>query len=415
MSFSLPEPLRAALQSLGANRMRSALTTLGIVIGVASVVMVIQLTRGLEGRIMKEISKQGAHSFQLSSRVPWKLMEEGKVRRMPVEPVQVAELRALVPQITVVSPRIYGWQGPELKHRGAAARPQFQAIDEQGLGLSNLELAAGRNITPTERVFRSPVVIVGHGLAQKLGVGEDAIGRLLTFGGQSAELIGILKPQDIPFAGEDGQEYGPDATVFFPFGAFRELVASSDYEDPSYHILVSRDIPLEEAEEAMNTSFRAIRGLKGKEPDNFTMESSQEEEKEVRKVMNVLMLASGGLLSLALVVGGIGVMNIMLVTVKERTREIGVRKALGARRRVILVQFLVEAVLLCVLGGLVGLLLGQGLGQLLSKTLLHHVETPSLLALAVAFLVPSGVGLFFGLFPASQASRLDPIEALRYE
>lgn len=414
MSLLDREAFRAALQSLRANRMRSILTTLGVVIGVASVVMVVQLSKGLEGRILKEVRKQGAHTFSLDS-YP-RTSEDVFARVVPIDALQISELRRLVPEIQLASPQASSWMsGPELRRLGRSRKPGWRAVDEHGLEAMNLDLGAGRPFTATDRIFRRPVLILGHGLATQLGVDAGDVGGTLTFGGQTAELIGILKPQDVPFSGEDGQEFGPDVQAFLPFGAFREILPANAYELPSWEVHVSLSMTQEAAEQAVRSGLRSLRGLKGKEPDNFGMESSAEQEKEVRKITRSLMAASAGLMGISLLVGGIGVMNIMLVSVTERTREIGVRKAMGAKRKGIQVQFLVEAVVLCVLGGLLGLALGLGAGQLLSKLLLHFQAWPSLAAMVIALLVPSAVGLFFGLYPANKAARLDPIEALRYE
>jgi len=183
----------------------------------------------------------------------------------------------------------------------------------------------------------------------------------------------------------------------------------------SYRLQMDPRMSLAEAEELLRSSLRRSRGLRGDDPDNFDLTTNKKQVEMVEKLTGSLMLAAGGMVSISLLVGGIGVMNIMLVSVTERTREIGIRKALGARRRNILMQFLIEAMVLCLVGGVIGLALGLSLGSLLSQLLLKHLGSVPTWAIGAAFLVPAIVGLTFGLYPAAKASKLDPIEALRYE
>jgi putative ABC transport system permease protein len=209
--------------------------------------------------------------------------------------------------------------------------------------------------------------------------------------------------------------WGTDNEVIIPFGSFKELMNPWIWDNISYRIQVDPSLKLAEAEDILHTNLRRVRGLHGDDVDNFDLSTNQTQVEMVEKLTGSLMLAAGGMVSISLLVGGIGVMNIMLVSVTERTREIGIRKALGARRRTILTQFLIEATLLCLVGGLLGLGLGLSLGGILSQILMKNVGSVPAWAVASAFFVPAIVGLSFGLYPAAKASKLDPIEALRYE
>ncbi|HJW43785.1 MAG TPA: ABC transporter permease [Geothrix sp.] len=413
-----PEQLRAAIQSIWSHRLRSVLTTLGIIIGVASVITVVNLTKSLEARIMADVNQEGSLTFFLSPGMSNKAWRAGKkIKRMPLDAETIRDLRDMVPQIREVSPDVMIWGRNMAKAGDVSRRVMLHAMGENGLDLANLKLAEGRGFTPTDRSTRAPVVVLGAKIADELGL-EHAVGKTFTINGQTAEVIGILKKQgDIPFQASQDDEamWGSDNEVFIPFGSFKEFMNPWMWDNISYRIQVEPTLKLAEAEELLRTSLRRVRGLRGDDVDNFDLSTNQKQVEMVEKLTGSLMVAAGGMVSISLLVGGIGVMNIMLVSVTERTREIGIRKALGARRRIILIQFLIEATLLCLVGGLIGLGLGLSLGGILSQLLLKQVSSVPPWAVGSAFLVPAMVGLGFGLYPAAKASKLDPIEALRYE
>ncbi len=417
------ETVHSALASLRAHKLRSALTTLGIIIGVASVITVVDLTQALETRIMAEVGQEGTHIFFLSSWVPLQRRTQARITRMPMDPGTVRELQVLVPGIRIASPQtsLFNRQGLILKSGSLNRRLSYiTAIDEYGLELGNLDLACGRSFTATDRLTRANVAILGAKVAEDLGFTEASLGRTFTVNGQTAELVGILKPHEgIPFVpqdtGEDADMWGPDGMFYVPFGSFRELARPGSFDNAYWTLQVDGAIPVGEAQETIREALRRIRGLHGSDVDNFMLESNSKAIEKVEKIGRTLMLASGAMVGISLLVGGIGVMNIMLVSVTERTREIGVRKALGARRKHILIQFLIEAVALCLVGGLIGLVVGLGFGTLLSQLLMKHLGAVPFWALAASLMVPASVGLLFGLYPAAKASKLDPIEALRYE
>jgi putative ABC transport system permease protein len=411
------EQVHAALASIWAHRMRSVLTTLGIIIGVASVITVVNLTKSLEARIMADVNKEGSLTFFLSPGMSQQAWRQGKkVRRQPLNEETIRDLKEMVPELRLASPDMYIWGRNSAKAGDVTRRVFLHAIGEEGLDLANLELAEGRTFTITDRSTRAPVVILGAKIATELGL-EHGVDRTFTINGQTAEVIGILKKQgDIPMVPQDDDAiWGTDNEVFVPFGSFKELMQTWMLDNISYRLQMDPTLSLAEAETMLRTSLRRSRGLRGDDPDNFDLSTNKKQVEMVEKLTGSLMLAAGGMVSISLLVGGIGVMNIMLVSVTERTREIGIRKALGARRRNILLQFLIEAMVLCLVGGVIGLVLGLGLGGVLSKVLLKHLGSVPTWAIGAAFLVPAAVGLTFGLYPAAKASKLDPIEALRYE
>jgi len=403
--------------------MRSVLTTLGIIIGVSSVLIVVNLTKALEGRIMAEVKKEGSHTFFVSSYVPASRFKTAKVKRMPMDAQTLRELRELVPQIQIASPQANIFSQQMMVKTGSLTRrvSYLTCVDENGLDLSNCELACGRNFTATDRVTRAPLAILGAKIAEDLGLTEASIGKTFTVGGQTVELVGILKKHgEIPFVpqesdDEDSALWGPDGMFYVPFGSLRELARPGAFDSPFWRLQVDGQMPVKEAEDSLRLALRRIRGLRGDDADNFMLESNGKEVEKVEKIGRTLMLASGAMVGVSLLVGGIGVMNIMLVSVTERTREIGVRKAMGARRKNILFQFLIEAIVLCVAGGILGVVLGMATGAALSQLLMKHMGAVPFWAFGSALTVPAAVGLMFGLYPANKAARMDPIEALRYE
>jgi len=419
----LQETFRTALRSIWSHRMRSVLTTLGIIIGVSSVLIVVNLTKGLEGRIMAEVKKEGSHTFFVSAWVPYSRFKTAKVKRMPMDAQTLRELRELVPQIQLASPQANIWNQQMMVKAGSITRrvTYLICLDENGLDLSNRELACGRNFTATDRATRAPLAILGAKIAEDLGLSEASIGKSFTVAGQTVELVGILKKHgEIPFVPQDNEDedsamWGPDGMFFVPFGSLRELARPGAFDSPFWRLQVDSRMPVKEAEDSLRQALRRIRGLRGDDADNFMLESNGKEVEKVEKIGRTLMLASGAMVGVSLLVGGIGVMNIMLVSVTERTREIGVRKAMGARRKNILFQFLIEAIVLCVAGGIIGVTVGMILGAALSQLLMKHLGAVPIWAFSSALLVPAAVGLLFGLYPANKAAKLDPIEALRYE
>jgi putative ABC transport system permease protein len=417
---ALHEPVREALRSLRAHKVRSLLTTLGIVIGVAAVVAVIHLNKSLEGRILADIQSEGTHTFWLGQGMSSEAWRKGlKTRRMPLNDDSIRDLRELVPEIRRTAVQLYVGGQSMVRFGAYRRRGSIQAVDENYLDMQKLELALGRDLTAMDRSFGTPVAVLGARVAAAMGLDTPAaLGRSFTIGGLPVEVIGVLKPKgDIPFLPKDEEsaDWSTDGRIYIPVGSLKSLTPPWARDNRYYTLQVDSRLSALEAEEKVRQALRMTRGLMAGDPDNFFLQGNRKFIDKVEKVTGSLLIASAVLVGISMLVGGIGVMNIMLVSVTERTREIGIRKALGARRRVILTQFLVEAALLCALGGLIGLALGSVGGALLGRLLMEFMASTPLWSVLAALAVPVGVGLVFGLYPALRASRLDPIEALRAE
>ncbi|NTV75291.1 MAG: ABC transporter permease, partial [Holophaga sp.] len=276
------ETFRTAVASIWAHRMRSMLTTLGIIIGVGSVITVVNLTKGLEGRIMSDVKQEGTHTFFISSWVPYSRFKTAKIRRMPMDHQTIRELRELMPQILVASPQSTIFSPQMVVKAGSVTRrvTYLTAVDENGLDLSNRELACGRNFTATDRTTRAPLAILGATIAEDLGLGEHSVGKHFTVSGQTVELVGILKKHgEIPFMPSGGEDedsamWGPDGMFFVPFGSLRELARPGAFDSPFWRLQVDAKVPVKEAENTLRQGLRRIRGLRGDDADNFMLESN---------------------------------------------------------------------------------------------------------------------------------------------
>ncbi len=403
------EPFHAALKALRANKMRSALTSLGIIIGVSAVIIVVSLVGGLEKSILKQIEKAGSQTLFVRPMRPFDLPPEefSKIKNRDITLEDMRTLQRSLPQVTQVTPLFFS--NSELKANGRTTSVQVTMTDDTYIEQNGLNQALGRNFVPSDLRLSNKVVIIGPKILEKLGIKGNPIGRIIQTSTMSLEIIGVLEEQGSTL----GQDQ--DSMAMIPLSTGMAMLSDTQRRQLMFQARIDPIITADEGADLVKDALRRIKGVKPKEPEGFKIASSKQIASMIGEITGVIGLVAGGMVSIALLVGGIGIMNIMLVSVTERTREIGVRKAVGAKRRDILLQFLIEAALLAVLGGAVGILLGYGVGAALSKALLHVTATIPIWAVLAAFGVPAIIGVIFGLYPAAKASKLDPIEALRFE
>jgi len=412
--------LRMALMSLRAQGMRSLLTTLGVVIGVATVVAMASIIQGFNQTVENSISSFGSHTIYIRSFKPGFFVGgfPDSLRRRRAFTEQDAEaIRSLCPDVAHLT--VIGFvENTTIAWRGHTSRGlQLIGSDPDIQEVLRYDPAIGRFFTPQEVRRRAQVLVIGPAIREGLfPEGGSPIGRNVHLNGQPFRVIGELEPKGRSLFGN------PDELITIPYTTLTKLFPpppDAPFYVPKrgYYYMNAVAVSPERTAAAVDQIrelLRVRRGLGPREPDNFavlTEEALTDLYNQLTGATYVVMLLIS---SIALIVGGIGVMNIMLVAVTERTREIGLRKAMGARRGSILMQFLIEAAALTGLGGLIGVAIGAGVAQLVRMVSPLPAHTP-LWSVVLAFAFSVVVGVFFGLYPAMRASRLDPVESMRYE
>jgi putative ABC transport system permease protein len=401
------EIILVALAAIRANKLRSLLTMLGIVIGVAAVITMVALGSGAQKSVQDQIERLGTN---LLSVYPGQSFMRGVAsgERVSLTMDDADALHRAKRIIAEVVPEMTSNRQVKLGNTNinvsiVGTTPNYTAVN-------NYEIDAGRMFTAGDDDGRRRVAVVGGGVPNQLGVnGPAMVGQTISVGGIPFEVVGLLKSKGTQGGGWDN----PDERVLIPLSTARYRVFGNN-RLRSITVQVADEDSINIAMLEIEGALRTEHGIRPGESNDFQIRNRSEFLATFEETTRTFTFLLAGIAAVSLLVGGIGIMNIMLVSVTERTREIGVRKALGATRRSILLQFMVEALVLCLLGGLLGILLGSGGAIALSRLAnWNTLISPAAVALAIAFSV--GVGLFFGIWPAQRAARLDPVEALRYE
>jgi len=408
----LSENFRVAFSAIRANKMRSVLTTLGIIIGVAAVIAVVSIVQGLKVTANREFQGVGATFIFVFPDAEQRGGGHGVVlaRQVKLTWEDGQAVRDQVPGIKKITPVLMGAE--VAKYRDRSHRPgAIMGVNAEYPEVANHTVDRGRFISRIDLQHRRKVAVVGQEIVDELNLGADPIGKEIYLGSMPVMVVGVME--------ERGQSLGrnQDDLVFLPFDAALSLFGRSAGDQIQLQVQAESPEVVEEVKGGIQRVLRQRHHIERGEPDDFQVIMQDEILTAVNRFLGVVTAVVGGVVSIALLVGGIGIMNIMLVSVTERTREIGVRKAVGARRQDILVQFLIEAVTLSLVGGGLGLAFGYGLGALVAS-LIPGDFPPAyvpLWAVGLAFGFSAAVGIFFGIYPAGKASRLDPIDALRYE
>jgi putative ABC transport system permease protein len=401
------ESVRSALASIRAHRLRSFLTSLGIVIGVASVITVISLIQGLSKSVSDQFMGLGGNGLTVQPHIEFKDAMRGKINYLRFEDVE--QLRLRVDGIKDLSP-VFSPGFSEVRFTGISATPQVIATVTSYQKVNQRYVNQGRFISDSDDAGARRVAVIGEKLVEDLHLPSNPVGQFVLYANEWFRIIGVMEKR--------GEMLGmsQDSVLIIPFKTGQSIIGNNTRPQLSVTVAVRDLNRLEETRNQIRVVMRQAHRLKVDERDDFEIESADQVAKTFDKISTTVTLVMGGVVGIALLVGGIGIMNIMLVSVKERTREIGICKAIGARSRDILLQFLIEAVTLSLLGGLLGLVIGYGLGAAIAGMIPDF--PPAVVpwwAVALSVLFSGTVGVVFGVVPASQAARLDPIDALRYE
>jgi ABC-type antimicrobial peptide transport system, permease component len=406
------ENLSIALKAIGANKMRSILTTLGVIIGVASVIAVVSLVQGMKIGVASELEDVGAtyvtvfpdvgeERQQLAPKIPALTYEDGDaiVR-------QASEIREFTP--------IFFRPSAETKYRDERhVVPYLLGVSESYQDVVNHWVDRGRFFTPVDMETKSHVCTLGVEAARKLNIESDPIGKVITVNGQPFTVVGVMEKKGNSF----GQDR--DDLLIIPFPTAAALYGADAVRTLRLDFQAMSSDRIDLAKEQITDVLRTRHGIRKGKPDDFRIILQEQFLKTIGTIATYMTGIMAAVVGIALLVGGIGIMNIMLVSVTERTREIGIRKSVGARRQDVLLQFLIEAVTLSGVGGIVGVIFGfllaVGVRQFLTKWIeFPPVHTP-IWSIVLSFGFCTLLGVIFGIYPAAKASKLDPIEALRYE
>ncbi|WP_406662904.1 ABC transporter permease [Gallaecimonas sp. GXIMD1310] len=403
------ESLRAAINAIRAHGLRSVLTTLGIVIGIASVIAVVAVVQGLTASIDKQFAGMGTNVLTVRAYTPLKDQITGNFARITEKDVQ--SIRDRVPgvsSVTVTTPLPGALSA--LSYRGRKASSLIVGVGYAFDDLYGVYTSQGRFFSRADAKARRRVAVLGKTVVKNLQIKGDPVGQYLQLGQEWFKIIGVLE--------ERGKLFGfdQDDRVLVPYSTARSLLGFVSTPNLSVGMAVDNMDKQQQVISRLKKLLRRNHGLSKGQDDDFELQTAKQMQERVGEITNTTTLVAAGVVGVSLLVGGIGIMNIMLVSVTERTREIGILKALGATRGHILWQFLAEAVLLCLLGGIIGLAVGYGLAMLITAMIPSlPAATVPWWAVALSLGFSASVGVIFGILPAFKAANLHPIDALRYE
>jgi putative ABC transport system permease protein len=409
---TLREGVVIAVVAIGSNKLRSALTILGVVIGVSTVMAMASIVEGLRSQIIRTIEVAGPTTFYVvrffsqSPLNPDALPKEVRIR--PVLESEEADAIRRLPGIKYSGIWIQMFQ--RMEYQGTRTQlVTIYAADDRYMEIAGGTLLTGRFFLESEQRSGHAVVVLEEKFALRLFGQLDPVQQQVRIGGRPLRVIGVYKNPDNIF-----QPPTQEIAAIVPYETAHRYFRYDETNALWIVVKPEHDVTVEDAQAAVTVALRRHRGLRPGDPDTFDLITQDQILDIFNQLTGVFFLVMVTLSSVALMVGGIGVMAIMMVSVTDRTREIGVRKAVGATRREILWQFLVEAATLTLLGGIFGVVLGIGAGELLKSVLGFDAGVPVWSA-GLACAVSAGIGLVFGLLPANRAAKLDPVEALRYE
>lgn len=388
--LAILQSIKMALRSISGNKLRSALTMLGIIIGVSSVIVLVSIAQGSTQNVTSRINSLGTNLITINTFGSDISLTENKINKLE----KLSGVKAVSP---VISGRI------TVKKDRTSAQTSLTGTNPAYETVRNTQVSNGRFLTDLDLEYRQKIAVLGATTAQTLFGTENPVGQYIQLDGHSFKVVGVLASKGTSM-GQSG-----DDVVIVPLSTAERLIKTTSINQVYLQGDSAQNLNLvmAEVQNAMATMYP-------NKTDSYSVMNQQDLMDTMSSVTGTMTLMLGGIASISLLVGGIGIMNIMLVSVSERTKEIGIRKAIGAKRRDILWQFLIESVVLSAMGGIIGILFGLGLGKILESAFSMTISFSSSTVL-FSFLFSLIVGVVFGVFPANKASKLNPIQALRYE
>ena len=405
MLFS--ESFQMALTSLYANKMRSLLTMLGIIIGVSAVIALVSVGMGVRSNVTSSIASLGSNMLIVSPGAS----DRGGVRgaagsKKTLKYDDAVAIREKIKNIDYVSPTVSS--SYQVVYGNNNWNTSVQGVTPEFMSIRSLSISNGAFIAANDMNKRSRVAVIGTTVAENLFDKENPVGKKIRINNQPYKIIGLLESKGQSSMGQD-----QDDMVYVPITTAQERMLGITYVQ-SINIQVSDQSKMDQVQAEVETLLRTRHHLVGTKENDFRIRNLTSLMETVNQSTSMLTLLLGAIAGISLIVGGIGIMNIMMVSVTERTREIGIRKALGATFMNIMTQFLIESMVIGVIGGLIGIVIGCGLSKLIAVA--GDFQTViTLTPIVISFVFSVGIGLFFGIYPARKAAKLDPIEALRYE
>jgi len=409
--MNVVESVRVALQSLAANKLRSGLTMLGMIIGVGAVIALVAAGAGAQAQVTERFESLGSNLLVISPGAAFfRGMSQGAATAQSLTNDDVLAIARLASTVSGIAPEYS--TGAQVVYRSNNTQTTVLGITPEYLSVRKWQVDRGRFINDLDLASRSKVAVLGAAVVEDLFGGTliDPLGKMIKIRRENYQIVGIMASKGLGgFQNLDDQVFIPLSTAQTKFGG------AGNTSLRSINVQVVSADKMDWAQAELAAILRASHGLAPAQSDDFTVQNQTQIVEAVQEMAQTFTVLLGSIAAISLLVGGIGIMNIMLVSVTERTREIGIRKAVGAKRQHILAQFLVEAVVLSLVGGVVGILVGYGGAQIITPLLggARAMVTPASVVMAVS--VSVAVGLFFGIYPANRAAALIPIEALRYE